>query len=74
MDKPVNLAAVLLAAGPSSRLGRSKQLVEIEGEALVRRTARRLTELDLCRVNVVTGCDADAVGGELAGFPKTPMA
>ena len=69
MDRPLNLAAVLLAAGPSSRLGTSKQLVEVEGEALVRRSARLLAELDLCSVNVVTGCCAEEVTDELAGLP-----
>jgi len=36
------LGVVLLAAGGSTRLGQPKQLIPIDGEALVARTARRL--------------------------------
>jgi CTP:molybdopterin cytidylyltransferase MocA len=39
------LAGVLLAAGSSSRLGdRSKQMLDIDGEPLVRRQAALLTQ------------------------------
>ena len=40
-----NLAVVLLAAGESSRLGQSKQLVSIGGKSLVRRAAEILLQL-----------------------------
>ena len=66
MSRQANLAAILLAAGPSSRLGQPKQLVSIDGESLVRRTARLLLDLDLFSVMVVTGCEAEKVGGELS--------
>lgn len=63
------LAAVLLAGGPSSRLGRPKQLVRVGGESLVRRTARLLLGLEPDSVTVVTGCEAIRVAGELEGLP-----
>jgi molybdenum cofactor cytidylyltransferase len=65
------LAAILLAAGPSSRLGRLKQLVEYGGETLVRRAARMLVETGRVSadVTVVTGCEGEAVAAELAGLP-----
>lgn len=63
------LGAVLLAAGPSTRLGQSKQLVGIDGEALVRRSARLLLGLELDYITVVTGCGADLVGAELEDLP-----
>jgi molybdenum cofactor cytidylyltransferase len=65
------LGAVLLAAGPSSRLGQPKQLVRVEGQCLVRRAASLLLELDLGAVVVVTGCGSDEVTRELEGCPVT---
>lgn len=49
------LAAILLAAGASRRLGQPKALVEFDGEALVRRTARRLAAAAPQSLLVVTG-------------------
>jgi molybdenum cofactor cytidylyltransferase len=63
------LAVVLLAAGPSSRLGQAKQLVRKDGESLVRRSARLLLTLSPANLTVVTGCDAEAVAAELDGLP-----
>jgi CTP:molybdopterin cytidylyltransferase MocA len=63
------LHAILLAAGPSSRLGQPKQLVEFEGESLVRRSARMLTELVSGPVVAVTGSDSERVAAELEGLP-----
>jgi molybdenum cofactor cytidylyltransferase len=63
------LAAILLAAGPSTRLGQAKQLVEVNHETLVRRTARLLLEVGADPVIVVTGCSADRVENELGGLP-----
>jgi molybdenum cofactor cytidylyltransferase len=48
------LAALLLAGGPSTRLGQPKQLVRVGGESLVRRSARRC--LRPAPLVVVTGC------------------
>lgn len=66
--KPI-LGAVLLAAGPSSRLGRSKQLVRVNDETLIRRTARLVLGMDLDYVTVVSGCGADLVEAELEDLP-----
>ena len=63
------LAVVLLAAGPSSRLGQAKQLVRKDGESLVRRSARLLLTLAPANLTVVTGCGAEAVTAELDGLP-----
>jgi molybdenum cofactor cytidylyltransferase len=67
--RKVTLGAVLLAAGPSSRLGQSKQLVRLNGEALVRKSARLLLDSGLDHVTVVCGCGADSVRSELEGLP-----
>jgi CTP:molybdopterin cytidylyltransferase MocA len=59
-------AAVLLAAGASRRLGRPKQLVELDGEPLVHRIAR--IALTACEpVAVVAG--AVPLGDVLADLP-----
>lgn len=65
----VKFAAVLLAAGPSSRLGQPKQLVKYEGESLVRRMARLLVMLEPETVTVVAGSDFDEVQRELSALP-----
>ena len=50
----MNVAAILLAAGASRRLGRAKQTVVIGGETLVERAVRVATEAGLSPVIVVT--------------------
>lgn len=67
-DSP-KLASILLAAGPSTRLGQPKQLVRIDGEDLVRKTARLLIAQEPTSVTVVTGCESDGVEQALAGLP-----
>jgi molybdenum cofactor cytidylyltransferase len=67
MTESGKFAAVLLAAGPSSRLGQTKQLVEIDGESLVRKTVRLLQTLKPASITVVTGCDAENVEREILG-------
>jgi len=59
----------LLAAGPSSRLGQPKQLVEVGGECLVARSARLALSVQPAHVTVVSGCEAERVRAELAGLP-----
>ncbi len=68
-DRLQKLTAVLLAAGGSSRMGRPKQLLRIEDEALVTRMARRLIGLKPRSVMVVTGSDWQAVNDQLDGLP-----
>lgn len=62
------LGAILLAAGGSRRLGRPKQLVECDGEPLVRRQARLLLELNPACVVVVTGAAETGVRSALDGL------
>jgi len=62
------LSGLLLAAGGSQRLGRPKQLLEFEGETLVRRAARLLLGCT-DEVVVVTGAHAQPVEGELRDLP-----
>ena len=53
--------ALLLAAGASTRLGRAKQLIEIDGEPLLRRAARALLDTSPRALIVVLGHDAAAL-------------
>lgn len=59
--------AVVLAAGGSSRLGRPKQLLELDGEPLVRRAARAAAEAGFDPVIVVVGAAEAEVRAALAG-------
>lgn len=61
-------AAVLLAAGASRRMGRPKQLLELEGEPMVRRAARLCLEAGFDPVLVVLGSAAEEVGAALDGL------
>ena len=59
---------ILLAAGASTRLGQTKQLVKHQGVALVRRTACLALAVTPCCV-VVTGAAMNRVGRALSGLP-----
>ncbi|HYC31457.1 MAG TPA: nucleotidyltransferase family protein [Gemmatimonadales bacterium] len=73
-DHPTGaIAAVLPAAGDSSRLGTNKLLIELDGESLVRRAARRALEAELDPVVVVVGHEAEAVRRTVADLPVVPV-
>ena len=65
------VAGILLAGGTSSRMGdaTNKLLLELDGEPLVRRAARRAAESGLSPVIVVLGHEAARVRAELANVP-----
>ena len=63
------VAAIVLAAGASTRMGRNKLLLEIEGETLVRRAVRAAGGAGLDRVVVVLGHDEARVRAQLDGLP-----
>lgn len=65
------VAAILLAAGASSRMGANKMLLEVEGEPMVRRAARRALDAGCAPVVVVTGHEADRVREALVGLTVT---
>jgi len=65
----LRVAGVLLAAGASRRMGQNKMLLQLEGESLVRRAARRARAAGLAPVVVVIGHEADRVRAELKGLP-----
>jgi molybdenum cofactor cytidylyltransferase len=63
-----HVGAVILAAGGSTRMGYPKQLIEHEGEALVRRAAATALAAGAQPVLVIVGASAEEVSDELAGL------
>ena len=63
------VAAVVLAAGSSVRMGRNKLLLELDGETVVRRAAATARAAGLAPVVVVTGHEREAVEAALHGLP-----
>jgi molybdenum cofactor cytidylyltransferase len=59
-------SVVILAAGESSRLGRPKQLVEIDGVPLIRRAIAVAFAAEPMEVIVVLGAHAEEVGAAVA--------
>ena len=55
------IAAIILAAGPSSRLGRPKQLVEVNGQSLIERALDAANGAGCEPVLVVTGANDQQV-------------
>ncbi|HHM21962.1 MAG TPA: nucleotidyltransferase family protein, partial [Bacteroidetes bacterium] len=55
MPPTENIPALVVAAGPSSRLGRPKQLIEINGQPLLRHTAHIALSAGCRPVVVVLG-------------------
>ncbi len=67
-EKLPRTAAVLLAAGLSSRMGRNKLLIELEGIPLIRRVAKAYCDAGMDETIVVTGHDHEAVESAVAGL------
>lgn len=61
------IAAVVLAAGASRRMGRNKLLLDLGGESVVRRAALTAVEAGLSPVIVVTGHEREAVEAAVRG-------
>jgi molybdenum cofactor cytidylyltransferase len=59
------ITAVVLAAGRASRMGRTKQLLPIDGRPMLQRVVDTAAEAGLDEIVVVLGHDAEAVGSAL---------
>ena len=70
MQKP-QIAAVVLAAGMSTRMGTNKLLAEIGGEPLVRRVVGAAEKSRARPIVVVTGQDHESIRAALAGTDTT---
>jgi molybdenum cofactor cytidylyltransferase len=60
---------VVFAAGASSRMGDHKLLLELGGEAIVRRAVNHVLEAGFSSVTVVLGREPDLVKAALEGLP-----
>lgn len=71
---PLQIGAVLLAAGAGSRLGgRPKSLLELDGTPLIRRTCIALSDAEIHPVVVVLGHHADAIERAVQDLPVKRM-
>lgn len=68
-DRMNAVAAIVLAAGGSTRLGRPKQLVQFRGRALIRCAAEAALDSGCSPVVVVLGANASDCAVELHGLP-----
>jgi len=68
LSRPGHIA-IVLAAGSSSRLGRPKQLLEIDGETLLRRAVQAALATAPTRTVVALGAEIDGCRTALAGLP-----
>lgn len=62
------VGAVVVAAGASHRLGQPKQLIPVEGEGLLHRTARLALEAGCVPVVIVLGFEAERMAADLGGL------
>jgi molybdenum cofactor cytidylyltransferase len=68
--RQIGCAAVILAAGASTRLGQPKQLLRIEGESLLHRTIRMAAEAGYNPIFVVLGYESDRMRQDISGLPS----
>jgi molybdenum cofactor cytidylyltransferase len=66
-------AAIVLAAGASTRLGQPKQLLRVDGETLLRRTVRLAIEAGCIPVFVVLGSEATTLTQQLEDLAATAV-
>jgi molybdenum cofactor cytidylyltransferase len=63
------VAAIILAAGASTRMGEPKQLLPVAGRPMVRRVSEAVCAAGLAQVVVVVGARAEAVSDAVADLP-----
>lgn len=68
-----SVAAVVLAAGASSRLGRTKQILNFGGKRLVRHVVDAAAAAACSPIIVVVGAQAESVIAALAGLDAHPV-
>ncbi len=62
-------AAIILAAGSSSRFGQPKQLLNYHGKPFIRVVAEKALQAELFPVVVVTGAENDEISSALSDLP-----
>jgi molybdenum cofactor cytidylyltransferase len=67
----MSVAAIILAAGCSTRMGANKMLADVAGEPLIRRTVKAVAASKARPLIVVTGHQGEPVEGALTGLDAT---
>jgi molybdenum cofactor cytidylyltransferase len=73
MSDGTQCAAIVLAAGASTRLGQPKQLLQLDGESLLHRTVRTAGEAGCDPIFVVLGYEAERMRQEIADLRAMPV-
>ena len=73
VERTGSIAGVVLAAGTSTRMGRNKLFLELEGKTLVRHMVERAAKAGFDPLIVVLGHEADLVQRALEGLPFQPV-
>ncbi|MGH9368811.1 MAG: nucleotidyltransferase family protein [Thermoanaerobaculia bacterium] len=68
-DRAGPAAGVVLAAGASARMGANKLFLQLDGESILMRAAKRAVAAGLDPVIVVLGHEAERARTEVAGLP-----
>jgi molybdenum cofactor cytidylyltransferase len=68
-DPEGTVAGIILAAGPSTRMGENKLVLVLEGETVLARAVRRALAAGLDPVIVVLGHEANARRSSWKGSP-----
>ena len=72
-ERTGSIAGVVLAAGTSTRMGRNKLFLELEGKPLVRHVVERAARAGFDPLIVVLGHEADLVQRPLEGIAYQPV-
>jgi molybdenum cofactor cytidylyltransferase len=73
MSDGTQCAAIVLAAGASTRLGQPKQLLQLDGESLLHRTVRTAGEAGFDPIFVVLGYEAERMRQEITDLRAMPV-
>ena len=73
VERTGTIAGVVLAAGTSTRMGRNKLFLELEGKPLVRHVVERASNAGFDPLIVVLGHEADLVQQALEGLSYPPV-
>lgn len=65
------IVAVILAAGESSRMGRPKALLPIQGVSFIEKIVRALNTAKIARIIVVLGHEAEEMRRQIGALPVT---
>ncbi len=68
-----NIAAIVLAAGSSSRMGTPKQLLRVGSETLLRRSVENAIASSVRATFVIIGANAERMRDELRELPVRPV-